>query len=88
MPVSTYDKFSAPILRYLAAHPDGASARRAHEAAAEALGLREANRQELLPSGVQPVYKMRCGWRMTASNGPACQPANAGRALHGNSPFS
>lgn len=62
MTVPTYDKFIEPILRYLASHPEGALARDAHEAASEALRLSEADRQELLPSGTQPVYKNRAGW--------------------------
>jgi restriction system protein len=60
--VPTYDRFIEPILRYLTKHPDGAAARDAHEAAATALGLSQADKQELLPSGVQPVYKNRAGW--------------------------
>lgn len=39
MPVPTYDQFIEPILRYLAATPEGAAARDAHEAAADALNL-------------------------------------------------
>lgn len=62
MGVPTYDKFIEPLLRYLAQHPSGASARDAHEAAAIALGISEADRQELLPSGFQPIYKNRAGW--------------------------
>lgn len=62
MPVPTYDRFIEPILRYLAEHSDGAAARDVHEAAAAALGLSDADKQELLPSGVQPVYKNRAGW--------------------------
>jgi restriction system protein len=62
MPVPTYDQFIEPILRYLSEHPDGAAARDAHEAAAKALGLSNSDKQELLPSGVQPVYKNRAGW--------------------------
>ena len=62
MAVPTYDKFIEPILRYLAANPNGASARDAHEAAARTLGLSDQDRQELLPSGMQPVYKNRAGW--------------------------
>lgn len=62
MPVPTYDKFIEPILRYLAAHPAGASARDAHDAAATALALSDADRAELLPSGVQPIFKNRAGW--------------------------
>ena len=62
MPVPTYDQFIEPILRYLAAHPEGALARDVHEAAADALGLSEADRQVILPSGAQAVYKNRSGW--------------------------
>jgi restriction system protein len=62
MPVPTYDQFIEPILRYLAAHPQGAPARDAHEAAAHDLKLSESDRQEVLPSGVQTIYKNRAGW--------------------------
>lgn len=62
MAVPTYDKFIEPVLRFLASHPNGAPAREAHEAAAEALAVSDADRQELLPSGVQPIYKNRAGW--------------------------
>ena len=62
MPVPTYDRFIEPILRYLAAHPQGAPAREVHDAAANLLKLTESDRQELLPSGVQPIYKNRAGW--------------------------
>jgi restriction system protein len=62
MPVPTYDRFIEPILRYLAGHPDGAAARDVHDAAATALGLSETDRAELLPSGVQHVFKNRAGW--------------------------
>lgn len=41
MSVPTYDKFIEPILRYLAANPEGATARAAHEAAARTLNLSE-----------------------------------------------
>ena len=62
MTVPTYDRFIEPILRFLAEHPQGAPAREAHEAAAARLGLSDAARAELLPSGIQPVYKNRAGW--------------------------
>jgi len=62
VPVPTYDKFMEPILRFLAAHPEGAAARDVHEAAAGALGLSEADKLELVPSGTQTVYKNRAGW--------------------------
>jgi restriction system protein len=62
MAVPTYDKFIEPILRYLAVNPSGALARDAHEAAAQVLAISETDRQELLPSGMQPIYKNRAGW--------------------------
>ncbi len=62
MPVPTYDRFIEPILRYLAARPDGALARDVYEAAADVLALSDADRAELLPSGAQAVYKNRAGW--------------------------
>jgi restriction system protein len=62
LPVPTYDQFIEPILRYLYQRPDGALAKDAHEAAAAALGLTDADKAELLPSGVQTVYKNRAGW--------------------------
>jgi restriction system protein len=62
MPVPTYDKFIEPVLRFLATHPEGASARDAHEAAAAALRIEDVDKQELLPSGTQPIYKNRAGW--------------------------
>lgn len=62
MAVPRYEQFIEPILRYLAAHPEGTAARDAHEAAADALHLDDADRAELLPSGGQRVYKNRAGW--------------------------
>ncbi len=62
MAVPTYDQFIEPVLRYLAAHPEGAVARDVHDAAADALGVAEADRAEVLPSGAQLVYKNRIGW--------------------------
>lgn len=62
MAVPTYDQFIEPILRCLAAHPEGMAARDVHDAAANALNVSETDRAELLPSGVQRVYKNRAGW--------------------------
>jgi restriction system protein len=62
VPVPTYDKFIEPILRYLASRTQGAPARDAHEAAANALHLTEEDKQKLIPSGTQPAYKNRAGW--------------------------
>jgi restriction system protein len=62
MTVPTYDRFIEPILRFLAAHPEGALARDVHEAAAVALSISEDDRQERLPSQMQATYKNRAGW--------------------------
>jgi len=62
MSVPTYDKFIEPLLRFLAANPDGIEAKLAHEEAAKALGLTDDEKQVLLPSGVQPIYKNRAVW--------------------------
>ena len=62
MPVPTYDKFIEPILRHLASHPEGAPAKDVHDAAAAVLNVSDLDRQELLPSGIQPIYKNRAGW--------------------------
>lgn len=62
MTVPTYDRFIEPILRYLAGHPNGAPARDVHEAAAGMLQVSDDDKQELLPSGSQPIYKNRAGW--------------------------
>lgn len=62
MAVPTYDLFIEPVLRYLAAHPEGVSAKDAHEAAADVLCVSDEDRQELLPSGAQLIYKNRAGW--------------------------
>ena len=62
MPVPTYDRFIEPVLRFLALHPAGVVAKDAHVAAADALGVSSQDRDELLPSGSQLVYKNRAGW--------------------------
>lgn len=61
MPVPTYDHFIEPILRYIAANPDGAPARVVHEATAASLCLDDTQRLLVLNSG-QPIYKNRAGW--------------------------
>jgi restriction system protein len=62
MAVPTYDQFIEPVLRFLALHPTGVAAKEAHVAAADALGVSEQDRDELLPSGSQLIYKNRAGW--------------------------
>ena len=62
MPVPTYDQFIEPLLRYLAAHADGAAITDVYEALANARKLTAGERAELLPSGAQAVFKNRIGW--------------------------
>ena len=62
MTIPTYDQFIEPILRFLVQHPDGVAAKQAHDAAATALGLTDEERQQLLASGTQRMYKNRAGW--------------------------
>lgn len=62
MTVPTYDRFIAPLLRYLTEHPEGVRTADAHEAVAKALDLTPDDRAERVPSGVQPIYKNRNGW--------------------------
>ena len=62
MAVPTYDRFIEPVLRFLALHPAGVPAKEAHVVAAHSLGVSEQDRDELLPSGSQLVYKNRAGW--------------------------
>ncbi|WP_428310276.1 restriction endonuclease [Hydrocarboniphaga sp.] len=61
MSVPTYDQFIEPLLRFLATKPQGAAAKEAHDAAADALQLDDTQRQELISSG-QLMYKNRAGW--------------------------
>lgn len=62
MAIPTYDKFIDPIMRYLASHPEGAHTSVVYEALANALGIDENDKLQLLPSKTQPVYKNRAGW--------------------------
>lgn len=62
MAIPTYDQFIEPVLRFLAANPNGVRAKEAHEAAATALKLTPEERQQLLPNVAQLVYKNRAGW--------------------------
>jgi restriction system protein len=60
--IPTYDQWIDPILRVLGDHPNGIGAPAAHDLAAQALALTDEDREQLLPSGVQRVYKNRAGW--------------------------
>ena len=62
MTVPTYDQFIEPLLRYLAANENGVTAKQAHEQVANALSLSDQDKQTMLPSGAQLIYKNRAGW--------------------------
>lgn len=62
MAIPTFDQWIDPILRFLEQHPNGVPAPAAHDAAAGVLGLTEEDRAQLLPSGIQRVYKNRAAW--------------------------
>jgi restriction system protein len=62
MPVPTYDRFIDPLLRYLASRAEGARTAEAADAVAKALGLSEEDKAELIPDGIQPLYRNRNGW--------------------------
>jgi restriction system protein len=62
MTVPTYDHFIGPLLRYLAAHAEGATIVDVYEALASGMRLTPEDRAELLPSGTQAVFKNRIGW--------------------------
>ena len=62
MPVPPYQTFVDPLLRVLAESPEGLRTAAAHEAVAMRLGLSDADKVELLPSGQQPAFKNRNGW--------------------------
>jgi len=62
MTVPTYDQFIEPLLRYLAAHADGAAIADIYEALANEMKLTPDERAEMLPSGAQAVFKNRIGW--------------------------
>lgn len=62
MSVPTYDKFIEPALRFLATQATPVAAKVVAEQAANSLGISEQDRQQLLPSGTQQIYKNRIGW--------------------------
>jgi restriction system protein len=62
MAIPTYDRFIEPLLRYLVHRPEGVPAKQEHEDLAGLLALTDEDREQLLPSGAQPIYKNRAGW--------------------------
>ena len=62
MAIPTYDQFIEPLLWLLGSRPDGAKTSDVYAALADAVGLTDEERKELLPSRVQPRYQNRIGW--------------------------
>src|SRR5690242_9224422 len=62
MPVPPFQAFVEPLLRVLSEHPEGLATSAAHEAAAARLGLTDADKAQLQPSGQQALYKNRNAW--------------------------
>lgn len=62
MTIPTFDRIIFPLLQTLSQHPDGLRARDAAELVADRLGITPAEREELLPSGTQEVYRNRIAW--------------------------
>ena len=62
MAIPTYDQFIEPLLRFLSSKPQGVSTSEVYAALADAVGLTDDEREQLLPSRRQPVYQNRIGW--------------------------
>lgn len=62
MTIPTFDQIMFPLLVTLSEYPEGLRAREAAELVADRLGLTPAERDELLPSGTQEVYRNRIAW--------------------------
>src|SRR5690554_2090431 len=58
----TFDQYIAPLLSLLARHPDGLTTAEVYAALADDMNLSQAQVDELLPSGTQPVHQNRIGW--------------------------
>lgn len=93
--IPTYDKFIDPVLRFLQGNPGGVAAAAAYDAAANALGLTEEQRLQVLDSGAQ-IYKNRTAWahdrlkRAGLSSSPrhgVWQLTEAGRSYVGDHPL-
>ena len=64
MPVPGYQEFMRPLLDVVSDGQDH-NVREAYATVADRLGLTEADRQELIPSGTQRLLDNRAGWAKT-----------------------
>jgi restriction system protein len=62
MPIPNFDGCIHPLLRVLAQHPEGLRTREAIDRTADDLGITEAERRLVLPSGNDIVYRNRVAW--------------------------
>ena len=57
-----FQEFMRPLLEFLARQPAPVRARDAYDQVADAMGLTQADRELILPSGTQRVFHNRIGW--------------------------
>jgi CBS domain-containing protein len=62
MAIPNYEGFFEPLLRLLHERPEGVRTAEAYAELAKRASLTEPEREQLLPSGVQPVYENRISW--------------------------
>ncbi|MCF7953932.1 MAG: winged helix-turn-helix domain-containing protein, partial [Spirochaetales bacterium] len=64
MSLPNYQQFLYPVLK-IVKEGKGCSLKETYEPIADQLGISQEERQELLPSGRQQIYKNRIGWAKT-----------------------
>lgn len=62
MSIPTYDQWISPLLQLLSSIPQGIPISFVYKALADCIPLSEAERNQLLPSQTQPIYKNRISW--------------------------
>jgi restriction endonuclease Mrr len=82
--IPTYDRFIEPLLRYLAEQAQPVATRDVYAALADRVGLSDTDRQTLLPSQGQLVYKTASAGLTTDSSAPSyrvARDADCGNSL-------
>lgn len=62
MGIPPYIMFIEPLLKVLSQHRDGLKVKEAYRLVGEMVGLSDQDKEQLVPSGQQAVYKNRIGW--------------------------
>jgi restriction system protein len=62
MPIPSYAEMIQPLLKALGMNEQGIEVSRAYDLVAEAVGLSDEDRAQMVPSGGQAMYKNRIGW--------------------------